>query len=291
MNDKTKLSEYIQSTIDVWSLQGPNTQHVAGLREWKAMAEALEQHPVGAEPPQPVAWMLKREDPLAPSLFTKWEVMRRIELRRNKEKEFTPLYAHPPALASQPALVLTDEWVKNRAMEIFPPDEVNDGCPWYGHRRALEDHAARQMVRHLHKSGYLYLSPPAEAAGRAGDLGDAAEDSGPRVAPVPSETDQPPSSAAATPAIATLAPTEEEALRMVNWFRWAHEFSQDLAISQHGPMPPGYEDNDEPDTPWHCCYDGFMQAFHELWPLIKKHGIPVPETTSPPDREGNTTKP
>ena len=46
---------------------------------------------------EPVAWMLKREDPLAPSLFTKREVMRRVELRRNKEEEFIPLYLAPAA--------------------------------------------------------------------------------------------------------------------------------------------------------------------------------------------------
>lgn len=51
--------------------------------------------------------------------------------------------------------VLTNEFVKARAMEIYPPDEVNDGEPWYGHRRAIEDNAARHMVRHLHKMGYI----------------------------------------------------------------------------------------------------------------------------------------
>lgn len=50
---------------------------------------------------------------------------------------------------------LTDEWVKARAMEVFPPDEVNDGFPWYGHRRSIEDTAARTMIRHLHKHGYI----------------------------------------------------------------------------------------------------------------------------------------
>jgi hypothetical protein len=57
---------------------------------------------------------------------------------------------------------LSDAFVKARAMEIYPPDEVNDGHPWYGHRRAIEDTAARQMVRHLHKCGYLR---PSQAIG------------------------------------------------------------------------------------------------------------------------------
>ena len=54
---------------------------------------------------EPVAWMLKREDPLAPSLFTKWEVMRSPRFRRNKEEEFIPLYAHPPA-STEPRLTV-----------------------------------------------------------------------------------------------------------------------------------------------------------------------------------------
>ena len=57
---------------------------------------------------------------------------------------------------------LSDEFVKARAMEIYPPDEVNDGHPWYGHRRTIEDTAARHMVRHLHKCGYLR---PSQAIG------------------------------------------------------------------------------------------------------------------------------
>ncbi len=63
------------------------------------------------------------------------------------------------SLSNQPAQTegLEEEWVKARAMEVFPPDEVNDGCPWYGHRRAIEDIAARTMIRHLHKRGYLSL--------------------------------------------------------------------------------------------------------------------------------------
>ena len=59
---------------------------------------------------EPVAWMLKREDPLAPSLFTKWEVMRRIELRRNKEEEFIPLYTHPPASTEHPSYVYSRDY-------------------------------------------------------------------------------------------------------------------------------------------------------------------------------------
>lgn len=50
---------------------------------------------------------------------------------------------------------LTEEFVVARAMEIYPPDEVNDGHPWYGHRRSIEDSAAREMVRHLYRLGYL----------------------------------------------------------------------------------------------------------------------------------------
>lgn len=77
---------------------------------------------------EPVAWMLKREDPLAPSLFTKWEVMRRIELRRNKEEEFIPLYAHPPA-STEPRLTV------EQAMEVVEPfidaeAEMEDGARW-----------------------------------------------------------------------------------------------------------------------------------------------------------------
>ena len=55
----------------------------------------------------------------------------------------------------EPVAWMSEEFVRARAMEIYPPDEVNDGCPWYGHRRAIEDSAARHMVRHLHKMGYL----------------------------------------------------------------------------------------------------------------------------------------
>lgn len=57
---------------------------------------------------------------------------------------------------------LTEEFVVARAMEIYHPDEVNDGHPWYGHRRSIEDCAARHMVRHLYRLGYLSTAPPVD---------------------------------------------------------------------------------------------------------------------------------
>ena len=43
-----------------------------------------------------------------------------------------------------------------------------------------------------------------------------------------------------------------KAIAMVDDFRWAHEHAMELATATHGPMPEGYDDDDEPDTPWHC---------------------------------------
>lgn len=66
-----------------------------------------------------------------------------------------------------------------------------------------------------------------------------------------------------------------KAIAMVDDFRWAHEHAMELATATHGPMPEGYDDDDEPDTPWHCFYDGAMTMFNDV--RAKK-----PASTEPP---------
>jgi len=84
-----------------------------------------------------------------------------LRMEENRLVEAIALLKSRPAPLPSQTEGLDEEWVKARAMEVFPPDEVNDGCPWYGHRRAIDDTAARTMIRHLHKRGYL--SPPRQA--------------------------------------------------------------------------------------------------------------------------------
>lgn len=73
---------------------------------------------------EPVAWMLKREDPLAPSLFTKREVMRRVELRRNKEEEFIPLYLAPAAgLTVEEIVRIAGDWFNHVQLNMKSGDD------------------------------------------------------------------------------------------------------------------------------------------------------------------------
>lgn len=76
---------------------------------------------------EPDAYMLKREDPLAPSLFTKWEVMRRIELRRNKEEEFIPLYRSPMSSEARDKAIEAGNALKAWIRKNLPHSHTQEG--------------------------------------------------------------------------------------------------------------------------------------------------------------------
>jgi hypothetical protein len=64
-------------------------------------------------------------------------------------------HAAKSAAPAQQAKRLTDEEIGRVALTLYPPDEVNDGCPWYGHRRAIEDTACKVALRYARDNGYL----------------------------------------------------------------------------------------------------------------------------------------
>lgn len=94
MNQLAKYVRHMPECLHLQGITGGYDEHELPACTC-GLSQALESQDAGMTD-EPVAWMMEREDPLAPSLFTKWEVMQRIELRRNNEEDFTPLYTHPP---------------------------------------------------------------------------------------------------------------------------------------------------------------------------------------------------
>lgn len=57
--------------------------------------------------------------------------------------------------AQQQPKRLTEKDLEGIARTIFPPDQTNEGYPWYSSRRSEEDIACKQTLRWLRDHGYL----------------------------------------------------------------------------------------------------------------------------------------